>query len=225
MTRVLIVEDDEDIASVLCRGLLAEGFAPVATADPGDAHRMLMAGGFDAAIIDRMLGEDSGLDLLRALRGQGVHLPVILLSALSRVEERAEGLATGANDYVVKPFELSELVARLRVQLARAGDGNDTLNFAGLTLLLDRRLATCPDRKVALTEREAEMLAYLMNHAGQVIPRPQIFNALWASHGGAAENVVDVYLGYLRRKLSPLDDFGIALRTLRGRGFILEGRP
>jgi DNA-binding response OmpR family regulator len=223
MTRVLIVEDDDDIASVLCRGLQAEGFAPEATADPGAAHRMLVAGGFDAAIIDRMLGEDSGLDLLRALRSRGIHLPVILLSALSRVEERAEGLATGANDYVVKPFELSELIARLRVQLARAGDGDGTLNFAGLTLLRDRRLATCPDRQVALTEREAEMLAYLMNHAGQVVPRPQIFNALWASHGGAAENVVDVYLGYLRRKLSPLDDFGIALRTLRGRGFILEG--
>jgi DNA-binding response OmpR family regulator len=225
MTRILIVEDDEDIASVLCRGLQAEGFAPEATADPGHAHRLLMAGGYDAAIIDRMLGEDSGLDLLRALRGRGAHLPVIMLSALSRVEERTEGLATGANDYVVKPFELSELVARLRVQLARAGDGDSTLQFAGLTLMRDRRLATCPERQVALTERETEMLAYLMTHAGQVVTRPQIFAALWASHGGAAENVVDVYLGYLRRKLSPLEDFDIALRTLRGRGFILEGCP
>jgi DNA-binding response OmpR family regulator len=225
MTRVLIVEDDDDIASVLCRGLEAEGFAPEATADPGNAYRMLVAGGYDATIIDRMLGEDSGLDLLRALRGRGVQLPVIMLSALSRVEERAEGLATGANDYVVKPFELSELVARLRVQLSRAGDGDGTLHFARLTLNRDRRLASCPDRHVALTEREAEMLAYLVNHAGQVMTRPQIFTALWASHGGAAENVVDVYLGYLRRKLAPLEDFGIALRTLRGRGFILESCP
>lgn len=223
MTRVLIVEDDDDIASVLCRGLQAEGFAPEATADPGNAHRLLVAGGFDAAIIDRMLGEDSGLDLLRAVRGRGVHLPVIMLSALSRVEERAEGLATGANDYVVKPFELSELVARLRVQLARAGDGDDRLHFGALTLMRDRRLAACPDRQVVLTERETDMLAYLIHHAGQVVTRPQIFAALWASHGGAAENVVDVYLGYLRRKLAPLEDFGIALRTLRGRGFILEG--
>jgi DNA-binding response OmpR family regulator len=223
MTRVLIVEDDEDIASVLCRGLQAEGFAPEATADPGLAHRQLVAGGFDAAIIDRMLGEDSGLDLLRALRGRGVHLPVIMLSALSRIEERAEGLAIGANDYVVKPFELSELVARLRVQLARAGDGDGLLHFGALTLMRARRLASCPERQVALTERETEMLAYLMNHAGQVVTRPQIFTALWASHGGVADNVVDVYLGYLRRKLAPLEDFGIALRTLRGRGFILEG--
>lgn len=223
MTRVLIVEDDDDIASVLCRGLEAEGFTPQATADPVGAHRLLVAGGFDAAIIDRMLGEDSGLDLLRALRGQGILLPVIMLSALSRVGERAEGLAKGANDYVVKPFEMSELVARLRVQLARAGDGDGTLHFGALTLVRERRLATCPDRQVALTERETDMLAYLINHAGQIVTRPQIFAALWASHGGAAENVVDVYLGYLRRKLAPLEDFGIALRTLRGRGFILEG--
>jgi DNA-binding response OmpR family regulator len=223
MTRVLIVEDDEDIASVLCRGLLAEGFAPEATADPGNAHRLLTAGGFDAAIIDRMLGEDSGLDLLRALRGRGLQLPVIMLSALSRVEERTEGLATGANDYVVKPFELSELVARLRVQLARTDESGGLLQYAGLTLLRDRRLATCQERQVPLTERETDMLAYLITHAGQVVTRPEIFRALWASHGGAAENVVDVYLGYLRRKLAPTEDFGIALRTLRGRGFILEG--
>jgi DNA-binding response OmpR family regulator len=223
MTRVMIVEDDEDIASILCRGLLAEGFAPEATADPGAALRLLVAGDFDAAIIDRMLGEDSGLDLLRALRGRGVQVPVIMLSALSRVEERAEGLATGANDYVVKPFELAELVARLRVQLACVGDGDQRLQFGNLTLLRERRMATCPERQVPLTERETDMLAYLIIHAGQVVTRPEIFRALWASHGGAAENVVDVYLGYLRRKLAPLDDFGIALRTLRGRGFILEG--
>lgn len=224
MTRVLIVEDDDDIASVLCRGLKAEGFIPETTADPGHAYRLLVAGGFDATIIDRMLGEDNGLDLLRALRGRGLHLPIIMLSALSRVEERAEGLAAGANDYVVKPFELFELVARLRVQLARAGDGGGeaTLNFAGLSLVREKRLAVCPERQVALTEREIDMLAFFISHAGQVLTRPQIFNALWASHGGAADNVVDVYLGYLRRKLAPLEDFGIALRTLRGRGFILE---
>jgi two-component system OmpR family response regulator len=146
-----------------------------------------------------------------------------MLSALSRVEERTEGLATGANDYVVKPFELAELVARLRVQVARAGDGDATLHFVRLTLQRDRRLASCPDRHVVLTERETDLLAYLISHAGQVVTRPQVFAALWASHGGAAENVVDVYLGYLRRKLAPMEDFGIALRTLRGRGFILEG--
>ncbi len=222
MTRVLIVEDDEDIASVLYRGLQAEGFSPETTTDPGHAYRLLVAGGYDATIIDRMLGEDNGLDLLRALRSRGLHLPVIMLSALSRVEERAEGLATGANDYVVKPFELGELVARLRVQLARLGDTEATLSFAALSLVRERRLAVCTDRQVALTERETDMLAFFIIHAGQVMTRPQIFNALWASHGGAAENVVDVYLGYLRRKLAPLEDFGIALRTLRGRGFILE---
>lgn len=222
MTRVLIVEDDEDIASVLCRGLRADGFVAQSTSDPAQALIMLTGGGFDAAIVDRMLGEDSGLELLRGMRGRGVLLPVIMLSALSRVEERAEGLAAGANDYVVKPFELAELVARLRVQQARAMGSSGTVSFASLTLLPDQRLAAGPDRKVALTERETEMLAYFIAHARQVVTRSQLFAALWASHGGIAENVVDVYLGYLRRKLAPLADFGIALRTLRGRGFILE---
>lgn len=132
MTRVLIVEDEDDIASVLCRKLQAKGFAPEATADAGDAHRLLIAGGYDAAIIDLMLGEDSGLEILRALRRRGVQLLVIMLSALSRVEERAKGLATGANDYVGKPFELAELVTRLWVQVARAGD--TSLHFVRLTL-------------------------------------------------------------------------------------------
>ncbi|MDZ4135151.1 MAG: response regulator transcription factor [Paracoccaceae bacterium] len=222
MTRVLIVEDDEDIASVLCRGLAGESFTPQAATDPAGALVLLREGDFDAAIIDRMLGEDSGLDLLRLLRGRGVQIPVIMLSALSRVEERAEGLAAGADDYVVKPFELAELVARLRVQLARARAGAPLPGFAGLTLNLEMRLAIGGGRQVQLTEREAEMLAYLIGHAGRVVTRSQLFAALWVSHGGAAENVVDVYIGYLRRKLAPLGDFGIRLRTLRGRGFILE---
>ena len=96
------------------------------------------------------------------------------------------------------------------------------MSFASLTLLPDQRLPAGPNRKVALTKRETEMLAYFISHAGQVVTRRQLFAALWASHGGIAENVVDVYLDYLRRKLAPLADFGIALRTLRGKGFILE---
>lgn len=224
MTRVLIVEDDDDIASVLCRGLQAEGFAPEATSDVDCALGLLAGGDFSAAIIDRMLGDASGIDLLRRLRGRGLQLPVIMLSAMSRVEERAEGLANGANDYVVKPFLMSELVARLKVQQARAGGSMGPLRFAGLTLSPEKRLLSGAERRVTLTERETEMLAYFIRNAGQIVTRPQLFAALWATHGGAAENVVDVYLGYLRRKLAPIEDFGIALRTVRGRGFILEGR-
>lgn len=225
MTRVLIVEDDDDIAGVLCRGLRAEGFAPQATADPAQALALLTGGGFDAAIVDRMLAEGSGLDLLRQLRGRGLRLPVIMLSAMSRVEERAEGLAGGADDYVVKPFEFAELVARLRVQQARARVGSERLGFAGLTLLLPLRLVAGGGRQVTLTDRESQLLAHFITHAGQVISRRQLVAALWADSGGDSDNIVDVYIGYLRRKLAPLSDFGIALRTLRGRGFILESEP
>lgn len=223
MTRVLVVEDDEDIASVLCRGLRADGFLPESTADATHALSLLTGGGFGAAIIDRMLGDGDGIDLLRNLRSHGIDIPVIMLSALSRVEERAEGLAQGADDYVVKPFELSELLARLRVQQARfKAEPADALRFAALTFQPSLRRVTAPGREVTLTERESDLLAYLIHNAGRVLTRAQIFVDLWAGHGSAAENVVDVYLGYLRRKLAPVEDFGIALRTLRGRGFILE---
>ncbi len=238
MTRVLIVEDDPDIASVLMRGLRAEGFAPDWTADPGIALDRLSDPGFDAAIIDRMLGAESGLDLIRHLRDRGVGLPLVVLSALARVEDRAEGLAAGADEYVVKPFQFAELTARLRVALLRAQAPRPALLSAALraapgpltvgplTFDPSRGDLTCPGAPpVALTEREAALMTCLMAQAGQVVPRHRLFDQVWGASEGATENNVDVYLGYLRRKLAQLPTAGVTIRTLRGRGFILEETP
>ena len=215
---ILVVEDDEDIASALMRGLRREGYAVSIANDVAAAERVL-ADGCDAAIVDSMLGQDRGEDLVSALRASGVQLPILMLSALSGVEDRARGLAAGADDYVAKPFEFAELLARLRVQESRRADH-----------LADQPLSIDPDlRQVAragqvatLTGREFDLLQYLMDRVDQVQSRGQIFDALWLAEGGSAENVVDVYIGYLRRKLSPPEKFGLEIKTVRGKGFVLS---
>jgi len=224
MVRVLIVEDDPDIASLLRRGLGASGYA-ADWAETGEAAlARVAAGGIDAAIIDMMLGSDSGAALLAEMRRRGHRMPALMLSALARVEDRAEGLDAGAQDYVVKPFQLSELLARLEVQLRRAAPRQEPLRMGGLVYDPVTREVTGGRRPVPLTEREGELLAWLIGRRGALATRGEIFDALWAPHGGATENVVDVYVGYLRRKLGNLTDYGLALRTLRGRGFQLSER-
>ncbi len=224
MARVLIVEDDPDIASLLCRGLGAAGYA-ADWAETGEAAlARVEAGGIDAAIVDMMLGSESGAALLGEMRRRGHRMPALMLSALARVEDRARGLDAGAQDYIVKPFQLSELLARLAVQLHRAAPRQETLRLAGLVYDPVTRVVAGGPRPVTLTEREGELLAWLIARGGALATRGEIFDALWAPHGGATENVVDVYVGYLRRKLDNLTDYGLALRTLRGRGFQLVAK-
>ncbi|RJL18916.1 response regulator transcription factor [Paracoccus siganidrum] len=227
MAHILVVEDDSDIASLLARGLGAAGHR-VDWADTTEAAtRLLARKRCDAAIIDMMLGDESGATLLAELRSQGHRMPAIMLSALSRVEDRAEGLEAGAQDYVVKPFQLSELLARLEVQLRRAEPRQAPITLGRLVYDPTSRTATLAGaettaRPVVMTEREGDLLAYLMTRPGQVLTRGELFDALWAQHGGSTENVVDVYLGYLRRKFSNFEPYGLALRTLRRRGFVLS---
>ncbi len=221
LRRVLIVEDDEDIASALSRGLAREGYDPVIALDVFSATE-LANDGCDAAIVDVMLGEHSGTDLVRKLRAGGMSAPIIILSALSGVDERTNGLDAGADDYVAKPFEFSELVARLKVQeRRRLAEATEALTVAGLKYDAETRSVEGDGRTIALTEREGDLLAYLMRHAGHIVSRGDIFDSLWLGGGGSSENVVDVYIGYLRRKLAPLSNFGIDIRTVRGRGFML----
>lgn len=223
MPRILIVEDDPDIASVVRRGLAAAGY----DADWADtrqaAARAIADIPFDAAIMDVMLGDDSGTVFLTDLRNQGHRLPVIMLSALARVEDRTEGLAAGAQDYVVKPFQLSELLARLEVQLHRSQPRQIPMTLGRLSYDPATRVVSGAGRELEMTEREGELLAYLIARPATVLTRGQIFDAIWAPQGGS-DNVVDVYLGYLRRKLMGFHPYGLALRTLRGRGFMLTIR-
>ena len=217
-SRVLIVEDDEDIASALRRGLASEGYRPLVAHDAATAET-IAAEGVEAAVVDVMLGGDRGEELVRRLRSAGVDAPIIMLSALSGVDDRARGLDAGADDYVAKPFEFAELVARLRVQERRARERRPQIR--GVAYSPDTREVRGGGRSVSLTEREGDLFAFLLANVGRVVSRGEIFDTLWLEEGGSSENVVDVYIGYLRRKLAPMSDFGAEIRTVRGKGFML----
>ncbi|MFZ5964431.1 response regulator transcription factor [Thalassococcus sp. BH17M4-6] len=217
--RILIVDDDPEITSALARGLMLHGYDPVTENRVDAARTRLQHDALSAAIIDVMIGEDSGIDLVRGLRDDGLTLPVLMLSALSEVDDRTRGLEAGADDYIVKPFSFDELVARLKVQERRA----DSLRPRPATLDATARTLTQGPAQVQLTERECALLALLVQNAGDTLSRGQIFDALWAEEGSSSENVVDVYLGYLRRKLGPDRTFGFEIKTIRNKGFVIDG--
>ena len=219
-TRLLIVDDDPEICSALVRGLLLYGYDAEAANRADLALARLEEGGFQGAIVDVMLGADNGLDLVREARALGIGVPILMLSALTDVEDRAAGLAAGANDYVVKPFNFEELVARLRVQELRSLQEQPES-----AVLSDRgRCLTLGTIKVELTDRETDLLVFLVRHAGTPQSRGVIFDTLWAAEGSSNENVVDVYIGYLRKKLAG-KNFGFEIKTLRNQGFCIEGAP
>ncbi|MGB0661553.1 MAG: response regulator transcription factor [Mangrovicoccus sp.] len=216
MPQILIVEDDPELASGLIRGLKLHGYEAHLETRVSEANIRLRQENWTAAIVDVMLGPDSGLELVRALRSDGVALPVLMLSALATVEDRAAGLDAGADDYVVKPFNFDELIARLKVQERRMRQRTAQLDPNGWIL-------TGAGRRIVLTEREFALLKCFALRIGDVLTRDEIFATVWAGQGASSLNVVDVYVGQLRRKLDPMADFGFELKTLRNRGFQMNG--
>jgi DNA-binding response OmpR family regulator len=227
VTSVLVVEDDGDIRSMLERGLTAEGF-DVAVADRVDiALATARKHPPSAIVLDIMLPDGSGHDVCRALRTDGFKGPILFLSAKDEVSDRAEGLSIGADDYIVKPFDFGELVARLRTHMMRReGSADPNVIRAGrLSLDLTTRRAQYGSVIVRLTERETELLSMLMGKPNRPFARGDIFDQLWATHGGLSLNVVDVYVGYLRTKLGDIARVGgPIIVTVRGRGFMLDLR-
>lgn len=226
MTRILIVEDDGDIRAMLARGLEAEGFSVGVAGRVDDALAAARDEAPEAVVLDITLPDGSGHDVCRSLREGGYPGPILFLSARDEVRDRAEGLALGADDYIVKPFVFDELLARLQTHLLRrkAAEQPRTVVTAGRLILdLNIRQVGFADATARLTPREAEVLGLLMDNANQPVSRGDIFDKLWAGQGGLSLNVVDVYVGYLRTKLS---DFvrlgGPVIVTVRGRGFMLD---
>jgi two-component system OmpR family response regulator len=223
---VLVVEDDPDIGALLNRGLGAAGFA-VKWVDTANGALEHMADHAPSAILlDVMLPDGTGNEVCRSLRQKGYAGPILFLSAKDEVSDRVDGLAAGGDDYIVKPFSFDELVARLRAQLLRreALDASAKVpEIGGLSLDPDTRQARFRDALVKLTQREADLLALFMESPNKPISRGDIFDRLWLDQGGASLNVVDVYIGYLRTKLSDIVKAGgPSISTVRGRGFMLE---
>lgn len=220
--RVLVVEDEPKMASLIQRVLVAERHVVDVAPDGVTAITLAERGGYDVIVLDRMLPDIDGLTILRLLRAKDVKTPVLLLTALGSVEERIAGLDAGADDYLPKPFSFAELVARIRA-LGRRPAGATEARVAAGDLELDelRHAAQVGDRSVDLSAREYALLGYLIRHAGQVVTRLQILDAVWGSEPDVYSNVVDLYVHYLRRKLGELGRAD-RLRTVRGVGYTLR---
>jgi two-component system, OmpR family, response regulator len=221
---ILVVEDEAGIADFLTRGLEAEGYGVSVATDGIAGERLALSSGTDLVILDRMLPGRDGIDVLAAIRRARPLLPVILLTARAELDERVEGLDRGATDYVTKPFAFEELLARIRVRLRESGDGSETtLDAGGIRLDLLRREAVRDGHAVRLPDRESELLAYLMRHADRVCPREEILAAVWGYDHDPGTNVVQVYVGYLRRKLG-LPGSPAPIETVRSVGYRLRAR-
>jgi len=219
--RILLVEDEPGIVDFLKRGLAAEGFVVEAALDGAEGQRRALSESFDMVVLDLMLPGIGGLEVLARLREAKPELPVIVLTARGEIEDRVAGLDGGAVDYLVKPFSLAELLARVRAQLrvaAQANGSTTTLRMGDVEVNLITRKVVRRGTPVALSTTEFELLVFLMRHSGQVVSREQILSAVWGYEHDPATNVVDVYVGYLRRKLR-IPDSPAPIQTVRRVGY------
>jgi two-component system OmpR family response regulator len=219
--RVLVIEDEPGIVDFVARGLEAEGFEVETVLDGAEGERLALRGGFDAIVLDLMLPGRSGMEVLASVRTAMPSLPVIVLTARGEIEDRVAGLEAGAVDYLVKPFSMAELVARVRAQLrAIAEISTSTIEAEGIEVDLLTRKVRRGGRTVLLSTTEFELLTFLIRHHGQVVSREAILSSVWGYEHDPATNVVDVYVGYLRRKLGSADD-PAPIHTVRAVGYRL----
>jgi DNA-binding response OmpR family regulator len=222
--RVLLIEDEPGIVDFVKRGLEAAGFAVEAALDGVEGERLALRQDFDGIVLDLMLPGRSGLQILAAVRRAKPSVPVIVLTARGEIEDRVEGLDAGAVDYLVKPFSLAELVARMRAQLRVLAEASSSvLTAEGIEANLITRKVRRGKRTIQLSTTEFELLVYLMRHDGQALSREQILSAVWGYEHDPATNVVDVYVGYLRRKLAGPEE-PAPIHTVRAVGYRLGGR-
>jgi two-component system response regulator MprA len=221
--RILVVDDERAVRGSVRRALALEGYN-VSEAEGGrEALDELKARAMDAVLLDVLMPGLDGLEVCRRLRAAGDRVPVLMLTAREAVADRVAGLDAGADDYLVKPFALEELMARLRALLRRtseAGDGHE-LRFEGLTLDLDMREARVGGRTVELTRTEFSLLELFMRNPRQVLTRPVINERVWGYDFGPASNSLGVYVGYLRRKLEE-DARPRLIHTMRGVGYVMR---
>jgi DNA-binding response OmpR family regulator len=222
VTKVLLVEDEPRMADAIRRVLVAEHYTVDVAADGSEALGFASRGPYDVVILDRLLPDMTGIDVLRSLRRRNIPTPVLMLTALSALEHRVEGLDAGADDYLPKPFAFSELLARLRALARRSPElGGERLVAGDIILDPVRHEVSVEGRSELLSAREYALLGYLIRHTGQVVTRQQILDSVWGAEPDVYSNVVDLYVHYLRRKLAILGREG-ALHTIRGVGYALR---
>jgi DNA-binding response OmpR family regulator len=218
VARILIVEDEPRIASFVAKGLRADGYVATVAADGREGLERALSGEFDLMVLDIGLPGLDGFEVLDQLRSQGSRLPVIVLTARDSVTDTVTALEGGADDYMPKPFRFAELLARVHLRLRQSGEPgsphDDQLQAGGVRLDLRTRRATVGDRVLDLSAREFALTEIFMLNAGQVLSREQLLDQVWGFDFDPGSNVVDVYVGYLRRK------FGAhTITTVRGMGY------
>jgi two-component system, OmpR family, copper resistance phosphate regulon response regulator CusR len=221
LTRILIAEDEERIAAFIDKGLKASGYATEIVGEGGEALKLARSGKYDLLILDLGLPGKDGLEVLQALRGEGAAIPVVILTARNTTREVVAGLEGGADDYVTKPFRFEELLARVRVRL-RGETGSDAtaLVVGDAELDLRTRRAIVDGNPVELSAREFALAEMFFRHPGQVLSREQLLSSVWGYDFDPGSNVVDVYVGYLRRKIGH-----DRITAVRGMGYRLEQEP
>lgn len=219
---ILIIEDDKEVAAYIAKGLHESGYI-VDTAHTGtEGLTMALSGQYDLLVVDRMLPELDGLSIIQKVRDNNINIPVLILSALGEVDDRVEGLAAGGDDYLVKPYAFSELLARVQALTRRSSTLQDNMVLQVADLQLDRlkRKVTRAGKKINLQPREFRLLEYLMTNAGQVVTRTMLLEKVWEYHFDPQTNVIDVHISRLRSKIDK--DFDLPLiHTERGSGYSL----
>ena len=221
--RILVVEDEEKIARTIKRGLELKGFAVDSVHDGETGLSYAVDSDYDAIVLDRMLPGMDGLTLCQKVRAEGVHTPILMLTARGTIGDKVEGLNGGADDYLVKPFSFDELVARIKALLRRpVKQTGTTLKVDSLTLNTANYEVKRGSEVVPLSHKEFSLLEYFMHHPGQVITKDMIINHVWDEDALVLPNTVEVYIGYLRNKIDrPFPKTKPLLHTLRGFGYKL----
>jgi len=221
--RLLVVEDDEKIAAFIMTGLQQAGFAVDHAANGEDGLHLALTEPYDAVVIDIMLPKRDGLSLIEELRQQKVNTPVIILSARRSVDDRVKGLQMGSDDYLIKPFAFSELLARVQALIRRANATPEPtrLSVGDLSLNLLTREVARTEKQIELQPREFALLEYLMRHAGRVVSKTMIMEHVWGYNFDPQTNVVDVLVCRLRNKIEKGFDEKI-IHTIRGVGYVLK---
>ncbi len=222
--RVLVVDDDAAVRQSLATALGRDGYEVLAADDGSAALAHLMAASVDAIVLDVAMREPNGLEVCRRLRGRGDRTPILMLTARDLIDDRVAGLDAGADDYLVKPFALAELRARLRALLRRNAASAERLSYADVVLDLAAARVTRGGREVALTRTEYLLLELFLRNPGRVLSHSQIFQAVWGYDFGLRSNNLWVYMGYLRTKLEAAGEPRI-LHTVRGLGYVLRDKP
>lgn len=221
----MLIEDDLKVADYICKGIRENGHAAEHAGNGKDGLLMAMTGTYDVMIIDRMLPELDGLALIKTIRGAGNPTPVLILSALGQVDDKVKGLRSGGDDYLVKPFAFSELLARVEVlqrRVQHVAPGEPKISFGDLTVDLLSRKVMRAGKAVDLQPREYRLLEYMLKNRGKVVTRTMLLENVWDYHFDPQTNVIDVHISRLRNKLDK-DNPKPLIKTIRGAGYMIDG--